>query len=377
MASCLTLSNALCTSSPAYVDGNGLKCSSAKSELFIAGKTTPAVKSALQIVVNREVVPQVQTIRVLGLFLEEKNSCRETLKRLESTSRQVTGLLRRITGRKFGLKEKEACKLIQAYFVCRIAYTCPFLQLRKIDIAKIDSLLRSVYRMATGLPTWASNERMMQLGLQNTVSEIIEAQRAAQWWRLSCTQQGHDILQLMNLPPLTGTTKRMKIAKEIRNKLIIQPLPKNMGEHNKERRRARADALWKTLADKPAAYVDASPIGGDKYAIAAVEGTGRVLSTEEITATSILEAEEAAIAMATAIEGTLFIVSDSMSAIRSFRSGQVSETAAKKLQEPAVSIRLLWVPSHEGNPGNEAAHLAARANTNRAEVRLHPANPEE
>ncbi|KAL1424372.1 hypothetical protein MTO96_020296 [Rhipicephalus appendiculatus] len=150
-----------------------------------------------------------------------------------------------------------------------------------------------------------------------------------------------------------------------------------MGEHNKERRRARADALWKTLADKPAAYVDASPIGGDKYAIAAVEGTGRILSTEEITATSILEAEEAAIAMATAIEGTLFIVSDSMSAIRSFRSGQVSETAAKKLQEPAVSIRLLWVPSHEGNPGNEAAHLAARANTNRAEVRLHPTNPEE
>ncbi|XP_049267541.1 protein crumbs-like, partial [Rhipicephalus sanguineus] len=93
----------------AYVDGNGLKCSSAKSELFIAGKTTPAVRSALQIIVNREVVPQVQTIRVLGLFLEEKNSCKETLKRLESTSRQVTGLLRRITGRKFGLKEKEAC----------------------------------------------------------------------------------------------------------------------------------------------------------------------------------------------------------------------------------------------------------------------------
>ncbi|KAL1423904.1 hypothetical protein MTO96_020701 [Rhipicephalus appendiculatus] len=92
-----------------------------------------------------------------------------------------------------------------------------------------------------------------------------------------------------------------------------------MGEHNKERRRARVDALWKTLADKPAAYVDASPIGGDKYAIAAVEGTGRILSTEEITAMSILEAEEAAIAMATAIEGTLFIVSDSMSAIRSFR----------------------------------------------------------
>ncbi|KAL1442111.1 hypothetical protein MTO96_000007 [Rhipicephalus appendiculatus] len=47
--------------------------------------------------------------------------------------------------------------------------------------------------------------------------------------------------------------------------------------------------------------------------------------------TSILEAEEAAIAMATAIDGTLFIVSDSMSAIRSFRSGKVSETAAKKL----------------------------------------------
>lgn len=99
--------------------------------------------------------------------------------------------------------------------------------------------------------------------------------------------------------------------------------------------------------------MDASPIGHDKYAIAAVDGTGRILSTEEITATSVLEAEEAAIAMATAIEGTLFIVSDSMSAIRSFRSGQVSETAAKKLQEPAVSIRLLWVPSHEETPATK------------------------
>ncbi|KAL1486100.1 hypothetical protein MTO96_031534 [Rhipicephalus appendiculatus] len=43
----------------AYVDGNRLKCSSAKSELFTAGKTTPAVKSALQIALDREVVPQV------------------------------------------------------------------------------------------------------------------------------------------------------------------------------------------------------------------------------------------------------------------------------------------------------------------------------
>ncbi|KAL1468400.1 hypothetical protein MTO96_025458 [Rhipicephalus appendiculatus] len=123
-----------------------------------------------------------------------------------------------------------------------------------------------------------------------------------------------------------------------------------MGEHNKERRRARADALWKTLADKPAAYVDASPIGGDKYAIAAVEGTGRILSTEEITATSILEAEEAAIAMATAIEGTLFIVSDSMSAIRSFRVRPSERNRGKKTPRASSEHQASLGPQPRGKP---------------------------
>ncbi|KAL1424104.1 hypothetical protein MTO96_003603 [Rhipicephalus appendiculatus] len=174
------------------------------------------------------------------------------------------------------------------------------------------------------------HDRQLKLALAQAETEVqkySQELRSAQWMQL-CNRLNGQIgsknpwflfRHLLDPDNSKGTTKRTKIAKETRNKLIIQPLPKNMGEHNKERRRARADALWKTLADKPAAYVDASPIGGDKYAIAAVEGTGRILSTEEITATSILEAEEAAIAMATAIEGTLFIVSDSMSAIRSFR----------------------------------------------------------
>lgn len=77
-------------------------------------------------------------------------------------------------------------------------------------------------------------------------------------------------------------------------------------------------------------------------------------------------AEEVAIALAISHDNSRIIISDSRGACRNFELGRISPLAAKILRScPRVgypsSRSLIWTPGHQGLPGNEAAHAAARA----------------
>lgn len=77
------------------------------------------------------------------------------------------------------------------------------------------------------------------------------------------------------------------------------------------------------------------------------------------------------------IKGTRLIVTHSMSAIINLWSGYVGLPAKIRLTDPESVVILLWVPGHEGNPGNEAVHLAVCAPTNQAEGQSSLRNQEE
>ncbi|KAH7954669.1 hypothetical protein HPB49_020765 [Dermacentor silvarum] len=138
-----------------------------------------------------------------------------------------------------------------------------------------------------------------------------------------------------------------------------------MGQNNTGRRKARAEALGRRLSSKPAIYVDAAQESAHTFTIAAVNNEGQRVSSRTISAGSIYEAEEAPIALGIAASRYSFIISDFMSAIRSYMQGSVGPRASEILREPAGKVTIIWMPPLSRNDGNEITHRAARELINR------------
>ncbi|KAL3228258.1 hypothetical protein MRX96_024014 [Rhipicephalus microplus] len=108
-------------------------------------------------------------------------------------------------------------------------------------------------------------------------------------------------------------------------RLVVYPLPKNMGPGESEgRRAARARALLlQHQNDEGAVYVDVAKVKNkDAYVAAAVAATtGKIVTSCSVRTRSASQAEEMAIALAARSPGVRTILSDSKTAIRSFSRG--------------------------------------------------------
>ncbi|KAL3215117.1 hypothetical protein MRX96_051367, partial [Rhipicephalus microplus] len=126
--------------------------------------------------------------------------------------------------------------------------------------------------------------------------------------------------------PLTESTMR---------RLVVYPLPKNMGPGESEgRRAARARALLlQHQNDEDAVYVDVAKVKNkDAYVAAVVAATtGKIVTSCSVRTRSASQAEEMAIALAARSPGVRTILSDSKTAIRSFSRGAVCGAAARAL----------------------------------------------
>lgn len=149
--------------------------------------------------------------------------------------------------------------------------------------------------------------------------------------------------------------------------LYIKPLPKNMHPiHHEDRRKARAKALHVKYGKyNGAVYVDVAEYRDkDAFAIAVVDGRGRLIASGSVKTRSPETAEEAAIALAITSSNADLIFSDSKTAIRNLARGRISVTAARLLNRATgrgtTEAEIVWVPAHSGNPGNETAHMNAR-----------------
>ncbi|KAL3203019.1 hypothetical protein MRX96_042230 [Rhipicephalus microplus] len=118
-------------------------------------------------------------------------------------------------------------------------------------------------------------------------------------------------------------------------RLVVYPLPKNMGPGESEgRRAARARALLlQHKNDEGAVYVDVAKVKNkDAYVAAAVAATtGKIVTSCSVRTRSASQAEEMAIALAARSPGVRTILSDSKTAIRSFSRGAVCGAAARAL----------------------------------------------
>ncbi|XP_040071728.1 uncharacterized protein LOC120844160 [Ixodes scapularis] len=273
------------------------------------------------------------------------------------------------------MKERNVIRLIKAFVISRIAYIAPFLDLTLTERDAIDRIIRCVYKKALHLTPSTETKRLEKLGLHNTLSEIIEAQRIAHYERLSLTTAGRTILTSLgiNYHP-AGHSTRGWLPNELREQLKISPLPRHMHPvHDAGRRMARVKALENTLQqgydDSEVTYVDAASADRGRMTLAVTNRSGQILTAGSMYTSNSAEAEEAAIALALTLSTTKVIVSDSQMAIRQYMRGHISDKAPKIATGHRLidhPVRILWSPAHASLPGNESAHSAACALTNRA-----------
>ncbi|KAH9371280.1 hypothetical protein HPB48_011221 [Haemaphysalis longicornis] len=143
---------------------DGLTCSSSKAELLILPpcSSTPA-SPQIEITVQGHTVPRVSRIRIFGLIIQQNRDLSEFISRILAESYaffiqfgfhvdQIIALLPRVTNRHHGLHEKDRLHLVHSFSISRLLYTPPYIQASKLEMNKIDGLIRKVYRAARQIP---------------------------------------------------------------------------------------------------------------------------------------------------------------------------------------------------------------------------------
>lgn len=225
-----------------YVGPRGLSCSPQKSELLIyrptsRGRKTDPVPPDIQLLAGgKQRIPTVNSIRVLGLIIQSNGHNIDTIRALEKSVHQTIRLISHIANRHHGMKEHNLMRLVQAFVLSKITYVTPYLNLKRDEENKISAMIRRAHKQALGIPVTASNERFEALGLHNTLSELIEAQRTAQRERLAKSPTGRQILDSLNINHTGARGAKILIPPEIGTHIHISPLPRNMHPvHNEER----------------------------------------------------------------------------------------------------------------------------------------------
>ncbi|KAH7969378.1 hypothetical protein HPB52_017497 [Rhipicephalus sanguineus] len=296
----------------------------------------------IHLYINGAEIPAVDSIRVLGLRIQANRKNHEMLARLEASSNQTCRLIRRIANRHAGMKEANLLRLVQTFIISRIVYVAPYLKLNQAERNKLDTIIRKSVKVALGLPPNTSTDRFMKLGVSNTLDELIEATVTAQHQRLLGSKTGRAILERLGYEPKREQVRSKDIPGQIRDRINIPPLPRNMNPAFHEgRRKARAEALQaKYTGRQDVLYTDAAEYENKAaHTAVAVRDNGALMACCTVSGVETVEAEEVAIALAISQKGVRVVISDSKNAVRNYESGRVTETAVPRrvCLEPFVS----------------------------------------
>lgn len=374
-----------------YLEHTGLKCSPAKSELLIylpkrrgakpKGWQPPAERNIILHTRDGRAVPRVDSIRVLGMIIECRGTNTQTVQKLKTRTDNAIRLVRRVANRHHGLKEDNLMRLVHAFVLCHFTYVAAMHKWLRTERDKLNALIRKVVKRALGLPMSTSTEKLLELGVHNTLEEIAEAQERAQLLRLRTTKAGRHILHELGFSSTAGDPPEWTpVPREIRDLITINPIPRNVHpDYNRGRRLARATAFLKRIDVKAddVSFVDAAAYRNNRaFAAVAVSSTQRILNSATILTRDPEVAEQVAIALSVLDSKREVIYSDSRAAMKAFERGVVSDQALRILRSVDPSTlkhhTVIWFPAHLGRvPGapsnlNEIAHDAARALTDRA-----------
>ncbi|XP_037563083.1 uncharacterized protein LOC119442322 [Dermacentor silvarum] len=173
-------------------------------------------------------IPRVDTIRVLGMFIESGGGNGTALRKLIAKTDNAFRLVRRVPNRRRGLKEDNRLRLINAFVRCHFTYTVAMHNWLRAERDELNAFIRKIVKKALGLPVRTHTEDLLRLGIHNSMEEIAEAQERAQLSRLSTTPAGRRILEEIGLAPTKNLASNAQIPREIGEKLVVAPSPRNV-----------------------------------------------------------------------------------------------------------------------------------------------------
>ncbi|KAG0429530.1 hypothetical protein HPB47_023545 [Ixodes persulcatus] len=132
-------------------------------------------------------IPQPHSIRLLGLHIQRDGDGSSTVNHLLKQGEQVLNLLRRVSTSSRGLKERSMMRLCDALLISRLCYHLPYTKLTQRQKIKLDALIRKGIKLAMGLPITTSTHRLLDMGHQNTVDELVAIHKRRQEIRLLLT----------------------------------------------------------------------------------------------------------------------------------------------------------------------------------------------
>ncbi|XP_070394042.1 uncharacterized protein [Dermacentor albipictus] len=100
-------------------------------------------------------IKPLQQIRILGLLSRSDGKAHAAVNKIKTTSEQVLSMIRRVTNRNRGIKEKDALRLVQAFVVSRITYSAPDLQLTKVNRETLNTTIRKAVKLGMGISVYS------------------------------------------------------------------------------------------------------------------------------------------------------------------------------------------------------------------------------
>ncbi|KAG0412830.1 hypothetical protein HPB47_010021 [Ixodes persulcatus] len=332
-----------------YARGCGLRCSLQKSELVVVQPRAPKkhTEEVNVVLEDKDTIPG-SSVKILVLAY---------------TTEQILHMLRRVANRQRGMKEADTLKLVQAFIILRVTYAMPYLLLSKGDTKQVDIIIRKAVKQAIGVPVSASTNKLLEMGIHNTVDELIEGHLSSQRKRLSQTQAGRQVLQKIGRSA-DELEERGQLADDWQEKVKTKPIPKNMNPAcHGGRSETRARALTRQLGNgEDVVYKDASKDQGTIRAVAVVKTKEKMLTSLSLEVKDVEEAKEMAIALALTMPGRTRVVTDSQHAYRSFQSIWASRKVLRVLKNkrpPKEPLEVVWLPAHSTVEGTELAHQQA------------------
>ncbi|KAH7935882.1 hypothetical protein HPB52_014463 [Rhipicephalus sanguineus] len=116
-------------------------------------------------------IPCGPSLRVLGLRIQQNRKNTDTTECLKTHATQIGRLIARIANKHMGMKEDNLLRLVQAFIISRIVYVAPFLCLSDAEKHKINIIIKKTYKQALHVPQSTENQKLMELGLHNTIEE--------------------------------------------------------------------------------------------------------------------------------------------------------------------------------------------------------------
>ncbi|KAH7970760.1 hypothetical protein HPB49_015377 [Dermacentor silvarum] len=160
------------------------------------------------------------------------------------------------------------------------------------------------------------NDRLLEMGICNTASELFQAQYMNQVIRLARTKAGRTTLEALGINPPTQVASKRSLPPEWQQDIIPRPLPRNMHPvYHENTRAATAKAHDKYSDHASAFFVDAAgPL--HNRSTATVVRRGQVVDCISATGIDIAAVEEAGIALAMRNPRATFVLTDSQAALR-------------------------------------------------------------